>query len=138
LDTEQKQPFNNHTKWEANLDPNGCWWTHRYHVQKGHDSFNWKGKLGCHQDTATCDNTQGRSTKGKAWQIGATITTSAELRHLANIMSHTPYQQQQHINCRHWSIGTLSVHQWPTCTNTGQQNPYHGRPSQWGHPPINK
>jgi hypothetical protein len=24
LDTEQKQPFNNHTKWEANLDPNGC------------------------------------------------------------------------------------------------------------------
>jgi hypothetical protein len=63
--TATKRKAFNQAKWEAKLDPNGYCWFHGYRVLHGHNSSNCKGKMGGHIDTATRDNNQGGSTKGK-------------------------------------------------------------------------
>ena len=60
-----RKPFNQ-AEWESKLNPDGYCWTHGYRVQHGHSSQNCKCKMGGHQYTATRNNTQGGSTKGKA------------------------------------------------------------------------
>jgi hypothetical protein len=59
-----RRPFDR-AAWTASLNPLGYYWTHGYKVTKGHNSADYKGKLGGHCDAATCTNNMGGSQKGK-------------------------------------------------------------------------
>ena len=61
---DRRPPFD-WAAWIASLDPMGYCWTHGYRVVCGHTSANCKGKAAGHIDTATRQNPQGGSTKGK-------------------------------------------------------------------------
>ncbi len=62
--TGGRKPFNQ-AEWESKLDPNSYCWSHGYKVLMGHNSKNCKGKMGGHKDTATREDIQGGSTRGK-------------------------------------------------------------------------